>query len=100
VGVGLAVGVGDGVGPENGDSYAPISQALPWDRTTPRWSVAGGGQSGLPPSMAGLPTRSACVRVVPGELRESGPRFAGWPVTLPAVLPAMMHPCDRDFMRL
>src|SRR3990172_11077305 len=32
---------------------------------TPRWSVAGGGQSGLPASMAGLPVSKACVSVGP-----------------------------------
>ena len=53
-------------------SNAPISQAGPCGRVTPRWSVAGGGQSGLPVSIAGLPSKSAWVKVGP-PLFCSGP---------------------------
>jgi hypothetical protein len=76
VGDGDGDGVGTGVGPLNADSYAPISQRLPSGRATPRWSVAGGGQSALAKSIAGLPARMACVLVEPGAFSASGPRFA------------------------
>src|SRR5439155_18760473 len=59
-------------------SYAPISQvAIPSPlpssgRGKPRWSVAGGGQSSPPASIAGLPGNSAWVGVGP-PLSCSGP---------------------------
>ncbi len=48
-----------------------MSQANPWGRATPRWSVA--GQSGPPASWAGPPGTSAWVRVGP-PLFASEPR--------------------------
>src|SRR5437870_471184 len=59
-------------------SYAPISHvAMPSPlpssgRGKPRWSVAGGGQSFPPASIAGLPGKSAWVGVGP-PLSCSGP---------------------------
>src|ERR1700716_3995679 len=53
-------------------SNAPMSQAIPWGRRTPRWSVLGGGQPGLPASTAGLPAVRAWVSVGP-PLFASGP---------------------------
>src|SRR5207245_3313177 len=44
------------------NSNAPMSQAAPWGRATPRWSAGGGGHTLLATaSMAGLPGRSASV---------------------------------------
>src|SRR5262249_37152016 len=62
--VGVAVAVGVGL---TCTSNAPMSQAAPCGRGTPRSSVPGGGQ-GLccTPSMARLPGRSATVRLFPG----------------------------------
>src|ERR1700674_27477 len=54
------------------NSYAPTSHAGPIGRGLPRWSVYGGGQSGLPLSRAGLPVPIACVSVGP-PLFCSGP---------------------------
>src|SRR3972149_5707597 len=60
-----------------------MSHAAPWGRATPRWSVAGGGQSELPASMAGLPARRAWVWVGP-PLFARGPSMGSvllrWPV--------------------
>src|SRR6266446_3685061 len=73
--VGPAAGQAGGCPPS---SYAPISQAaipspLPSSgRERPRWSVAGGGQSFPPASIAGLPGESARVGVDP-PLSCSGP---------------------------
>ena len=82
MGVGVAVG-GIGVGGIVGRghathvSYAPMSQvavASPSPsngRAAPRWSVAGGGQSPLPASIAGLPASRACVKVGPPLLAST-----------------------------
>src|SRR5438105_469146 len=88
VGVDVGVGVGVGVGVTAGvavlvavgvavlvavgvrftcTSNAPMSQRAPCGRGKPRSSVAGGGQAlCVTPSMAGLPGKSACVRLFPG----------------------------------
>ena len=58
-----------------------MSQAAPWGRLNPRWSVA--GQSALSPaSMAGLPGKGAWVSVAPplfcsGPNNGSSPRMLG-----------------------
>ncbi len=58
-------------------SNAPMSQAGPWGRGTPRWSVAGQPVAAVPPwSMAGLPARRAMVIVGP-PWAPSGPS-RGW----------------------
>src|SRR5437870_4546206 len=73
-----------------GGSNEPISHiALPLaspscGRVMPRWSVAGGGQSGLPASMAGLPAIRASVWVDP-PLSASGPSFGSVLFTSPAL---------------
>src|SRR4051812_44698207 len=64
--VAVLVGVGVGVG-ATCTSNAPMSQRAPCGRGKPRSSVAGGGQAlCVTPSMAGLPGKSACVRLFPG----------------------------------
>src|SRR5262245_7711553 len=55
-------------------SKEPASQAGPWGRATPRWSVAGQSAASAA-SMAGLPGSRACVGVGP-PLSPSGPRSA------------------------
>src|SRR3972149_2670268 len=73
------------------NSYAPISQVAVLSpspstgRANPRWSVAGGGQSGLPASMAGLPGRRAWVWVEP-PLSASGPSSGAIPGRSPAAV--------------
>lgn len=70
VGVGVDEGVGVG-GSGNATSTAPISQAGPWGRRMPRWSV--GGQLALSaPSIAGEGPVKVCVSVGP-PLSCSGP---------------------------
>jgi hypothetical protein len=67
VGVGLAVGVGVGV-PATCTSNEPMSMRPLTTRSKPgpRWSKLGGGtNAGSPASMAGLPGKSACVKVGP-----------------------------------
>ena len=68
-----------------------MSQATLRGRATPRWSLAGGGQSGLPASIAGLLERRACVSVEPGELSARGLRFAAWPVMLEPAAMTRFH---------
>jgi hypothetical protein len=68
-----------------------MSQAALWGRSTPRWSVV--GQSGVDAaSIAGLPSRSACVRVGP-PLSASGPSLGSmgklFGLTLPTWLPSV-----------
>ena len=70
VAVGVDVFVGVLVAGGASYSYAPMSQALPWGRATPRWSVASGtslwsGQLLIPSSMALLPDSKAWVNVGP-----------------------------------
>src|SRR5689334_16675693 len=63
--VGVLVRVAVLVGVAGGsNSYAPLSQAAPCGRATPRWSVAGGGQF-TPLSIAGLSDCNAIVCVAP-----------------------------------
>src|SRR5262245_22162373 len=75
-------------------SNAPISQAAPWGRATPRWSVV----TGMPPksvqslaaSMATLPGSSAWVSVAPGEFSASGPRLSWAGVTCVRLAPQLL----------
>src|SRR3989304_4520939 len=66
-------------------SYAPISQAEPCGRGTPRWSAVTGlpekSLQSLAASMATLPGKRAWVAVVPGGLRARGPRLSCMGVT-------------------
>jgi hypothetical protein len=74
VAVGDAVGVGVGV-PPTCTSNEPMSMRPLTTRSKPgpRWSKSGGGvKAGSPASMAGLPGKSACVKVAP-PLSCSGP---------------------------
>src|SRR2546421_3968256 len=82
-------------------SKAPMSQRAPCGRPTPRWSVAGGGQPGLPASMAGLPPLSAMVFVGP-PLAASGSSCGLVPCLSPAELKAqsaelsMLYPAEMN----
>ncbi len=55
----MAVRVGMG---KAASSTAPMSQALPWGREIPRWSVP---EQAPPPSIAGLPASGGIVCVGP-----------------------------------
>ena len=76
VGVAVLVGVAVGVGvPPTCTSNEPMSMRPLTTRSKPgpRWSKEGGGAKfGSPASMAGLPGKSACVKVGP-PLSCSGP---------------------------
>src|SRR3954447_2637075 len=84
----VAVVVGGVPSAVSADSKAPISQAVPWGRLTPRWSMATPALLQPPAagiaSMAGDPAARAMVGVGP-SLLVSGPscgfalvRSCGW----------------------
>src|SRR5215207_2376869 len=83
VGVPVSVLVGVFVGgvESTSSSYAPISQAAPCGRVTPRWSVAGQPVF-VPVSMAGEPASRAWVCVKP-PLFASVPRLGSCPMMFP-----------------
>src|SRR6266540_447678 len=79
--VGVLVGVTVGGVESTSTSYAPISQAAPCGRVTPRWSVAGQPVF-VPASMAGEPASRAWVCVKP-PLFARGPRLGSCPMMFP-----------------
>jgi hypothetical protein len=76
------------------NSYAPMSQAAPCGRATPRWSAP---EQAPAASMAGLPARSARVGVSP-PLSASGPSIGSSPKRSP-LDPTTQQP-DTDSIRL
>src|SRR5215208_8131018 len=67
------------------NAKAPMSQAAPCGRLTPRWSVAGGGQA-TAASIAALGRCKAWVSVGP-PLAASGPRLGSAESAKPQALP-------------
>ena len=76
-------------------SYAPMSQAVPCGRDTPRWSMVIKPSLQLPASMAGLPGSNAWVSVVPGALSMSRPIKDGRFRIAPLTLPVSVQPTER-----
>src|SRR4051794_39827056 len=91
-------GVHAGAGTGATYSNAPMSHAAPWGREMPRWS-AFGQPSASPPSIAGLPGRSAIVGVgppLPASAASSGSAFGRSPAAVRKQLPSLSRLWPSD----